>query len=291
MTLASAIKNLRAGWFLDIRIIDCGLEHHEEIVSALSPLQRDLDAFRIRFYPFDADRFEKIAVVANQSYRSAYAYLTLAGRFPDLDKALFLDADLIVHRDLSNLWETPLGGYPLAAVRDPVGVMGRGVPNCTDLGIDPGAGYFNSGVLYLNLRYWRQHEIEERVFAHLINPAIEPRHYDQTFLNVTLAGNWKELPRCWNRLALIQPGQYPLIPLERSIFHLASRHKPWHFAKEGATGMIRLFYSYLDQTDWRRFGNDDVLYQQHCRLHQDMRRCVRFYLGESGLNPLIEWLK
>lgn len=50
--------------------------------------------------------------------RHTYYRYAIAELFPQLDKALYLDADLVVRGSLAELWNTNLGGFLCAGVRD-----------------------------------------------------------------------------------------------------------------------------------------------------------------------------
>lgn len=55
----------------------------------------------------------------NTRITEASYYRLLAGRiFPDLDKVLYLDCDLVVLGSLSSIWETDLSDNTLAAVEE-----------------------------------------------------------------------------------------------------------------------------------------------------------------------------
>ena len=67
------------------------------------------------------------------------------------DKALYVDCDLVVTKNLDDLFATDLQDYPLAAVRDFGGraYFGREI--------------FNAGVLLINNDLWKQEQIDSKV--------------------------------------------------------------------------------------------------------------------------------
>ena len=70
-----------------------------------------------------------------------------------MHKIIYLDCDLIVEQQLSKLFNYDIGRYPIAAVED----MWSGKDdNYERLGYDRKYGYFNSGVLLINLDMWRE---------------------------------------------------------------------------------------------------------------------------------------
>src|SRR5579885_288398 len=78
--------------------------------------------------------------------------LWVADFFPgDVERVLYLDADIVVTGSIASLWNTDLGEALFGAVDIPG--SDRGVCH---LGLRPEDGYFNSGVLLFNLKQWRE---------------------------------------------------------------------------------------------------------------------------------------
>ena len=69
----------------------------------------------------------------------------------NLDKLIYLDADLLFCRDIKDLWDIDIAGYSLAAVRDVIFDNGIRQPKFVEEGIVSKDRYFNSGVLLMNL--------------------------------------------------------------------------------------------------------------------------------------------
>ena len=87
-----------------------------------------------------------------------------------VSKVLYLDADTFVLGQLTDLWDSPLGEAPLAAVANVVEPPFRS--HVAALGINYPGGYFNSGVLLLNLERMRAEKTLER----LLRFALDHRH-------------------------------------------------------------------------------------------------------------------
>jgi lipopolysaccharide biosynthesis glycosyltransferase len=91
----------------------------------------------------------------------------LAETFPELDRLLYLDGDVLVRRDLSGLWNTDLRGAFLAAAPD-FKVEDRRLPQRLGFAHDT---YFNSGVMLLDLVRWRQEGVGDRLAAYKLHGA------------------------------------------------------------------------------------------------------------------------
>ncbi|NIZ47296.1 glycosyltransferase family 8 protein [Entomospira nematocerorum] len=110
---------------------------------------------------------------------------------PDMNCILYLDADTLVLEDLSHLLQIPLVNHPYAAVCD-VAAQHQNMRRIAvveqdyrSVEIVDSFGYINSGVLLMNLDFWRDHRWSELFFEILhktkhLEPAIFP---DQDVLN------------------------------------------------------------------------------------------------------------
>ena len=99
---------------------------------------------------------------------------------------------MLVGCDLAALWSTPLQGRPIGAVPD------ANFTSWDRLGLTPADGYFNAGVLLLDLARIRLDRIFEAALQ--FSQAYPERltWSDQCALNATLAGNWFPLASQWN---------------------------------------------------------------------------------------------
>lgn len=122
-----------------------------------------------------------------QGYHLPTAHLSYAAYFRffiskivEEERVLYLDSDIIVDGSLTELFETDFDDSPLATVRDEVMWSN-----------------FNSGVMLINNKYWREHDISTQLFE-LADQYHEDVFGDQGILNRFFAGNWKELEAKYN---------------------------------------------------------------------------------------------
>jgi lipopolysaccharide biosynthesis glycosyltransferase len=120
-------------------------------------------------------------------------------------RVVYLDADVLVCADLTDLFHVDLGDAAIAAVRDPVAPWvshGTGVP-WRDESIDPTTAYFNSGVLVIDVERWRDRDLGRRSLAMLRERELV--FADQCALNTVTAGSWARLDPRFN----VQAGHLP----------------------------------------------------------------------------------
>lgn len=173
----------------------------------------------------------------------------------DLDRVIYLDADLIVEADLAPLFSAPLDGKPLAAavdirmvdealavqphrqaLRERTFAYLRDVLGFRDAG--EMLGCIQAGVTVLDLRQLRDRGYEQRMTDTVLSMRDVLQFADQCAINAAFRGNIALLDPRWNVLpeALVDdmwdtvaPELAPQVALQRAdpwIIHFAYR-KPW----------------------------------------------------------------
>jgi lipopolysaccharide biosynthesis glycosyltransferase len=150
---------------------------------------------------------------------STYYRLLLSAALPaNIGQVLFLDCDLIVVDSLRGLWNTSLGDYPVAAVTDH-----HVEENCMRLGLSGCSGYFNPGVMLVDLDKWRKRELIAQGLEFAKGKQKEElKHCDQDILNYLFRAQWLHLDPKWNACPhLWGLCRVPLTPQD-----IAARDKP-----------------------------------------------------------------
>jgi lipopolysaccharide biosynthesis glycosyltransferase len=228
VTIASILKNTPEDVPLHFHVINDGSVSGESVdkVDSLHTL-RDFSITwhtenRQMHHEQREDTRPDIPMVTN--YR-----LLLGSILSDIDKIIFLDADLIVTGDLSELWTTDVSGYYMAAV--PASSSWGGYQK--SLGIPDQFFYCNTGVTLLNLKRWREEKVEDTLLK------TEKKYrgiycfYDQCVLNAALFSQTLYIGQEWNfRPAIWEGGRklrekYPVAFSTPRIIHWASPVKPW----------------------------------------------------------------
>jgi len=160
------------------------------------------------------------------------------------DKALYLDCDLVVTKNLDDLFATDLQDYPLAAVRD---FGGRAYF---------GREMFNAGVLLINNVLWKQENMTQKLIDLTNEWHDKVDQADQSILNMLFENKWLELDFDYNHIVIhkqftdyqIPEGQdYP------AIIHYLSHRKPW---KDLAAQTYRDVWWYYHNLEWTELGQN-----------------------------------
>lgn len=168
----------------------------------------------------------------------------------EIEKVLYLDVDMIVQRDISELFETNLSNHVLAAVLDPRIITfdnsWGGVMNYKELGLDAKTRYFNTGLLVMNNQLWREQDITRKIIECIDEHKKFANYPDQYGLNVVLANNWVELNPLWNHFSTIDPTEKPYL------IHFVER-KPIYKSYAFNADFKKTFFYYLNKTQWKNF--------------------------------------
>jgi lipopolysaccharide biosynthesis glycosyltransferase len=166
-----------------------------------------------------------------------YYRLFLAAAFSDdVDRLIYLDSDLVVLADLSQLMNLDLAGKTVGAVLD-YHAPNWGTVTCLRETGCASTPYFNAGVLVIDLAAWRRRQVSQRALEFLAANQSTVQYWDQDALNFALKGDWLELDPRWNRTSSFweqrKAGSIPFEPevaealMDPYIVHFASGRKPW----------------------------------------------------------------
>lgn len=232
----------------------------------------------IQIVPIDSSLFQNLKV--SDRFRESIYYRFLIPDIVKGNKALYLDCDIIVTSSLKELWETDVTEYACAAVEDQ-----RGDDIVQHNRIEMYSTYFNSGVLLMNLNYWRQHDVKQQLVDYIYANPDRCLYPDQDALNVVLEHRVKFLDYKFNyqqQMSLPSAELY----LHRSkweqankyteelpvIIHYSSNLKPWHI--EYSHFYKSVFLEYKAMSPW---ASIEILYRatKRERYYSSIMKYVR----------------
>jgi lipopolysaccharide biosynthesis glycosyltransferase len=151
-----------------------------------------------------------------------------------LDKVIYLDSDMVIVGNIEPLWEIDIDNKALAAVSEP------SFNDYERLSLPVKHGYFNAGVLVINIKYWRAKQATVQLKRYIIANAQKLNFWDQDALNACFNEEWITLKPKYN-----QQGSFFCIPRKKLlntytksdlnealvnpvIIHYTGSVKPWH---------------------------------------------------------------
>lgn len=227
-------------------------------------LKRNIQYFpnkSIVFYDVKKEDFEDlpaIGVVLTHITAAAYYRVYMDEILPlSLEKVLYLDGDVIVRGSLLEIWNTDIENVAVAAVREKIYDVDE-LYSRLDYPMEK--GYFNSGVLLLNLKYWREHNLLAKCKDYMEKYPERIKYVDQDVLNVVCKDHKKWLSTRFNLTSAYlenkQSDCYNEIKDDISdaiehpvIVHYTGGSKPW--MKGCRHPFVHLFLHYYRQTEWK----------------------------------------
>lgn len=114
---------------------------------------------------------------------SQYARLFVSRDLPEtLDRILYLDCDIIVNDSLYDLWNLDLKGKTIAALKDAFSKQYR-----RNIELQPHDIMFNSGVMLIDMKKWKEKNIEKKLLAFIKRHKGIIQQGDQGALNAVLS--------------------------------------------------------------------------------------------------------
>lgn len=154
-----------------------------------------------------------------------YYRLFISSLFPQYDKIVYLDCDLVVLGDISELYHTELEENILGAVVDHFVTTTKEFRAYAEksIGVNPDT-YFNAGVLLINLDEFRKNDIENKFINLITEYDFDLLDPDQAYLNYLCYGKIQLLPNGWNKApaAIKCEGN-------KNIVHYNLYKKPWQY--------------------------------------------------------------
>ena len=280
--LQSAAKNLHPKSRLTVYFIDGGLKESSWIAIKESLVDLPIDVYSLKPDYSLVDHLH----TSHHVTPAAYLRLLTAEILPvEIEKAIYLDSDVLVCDDLTQLWRMPVHDQYCLAVPDiacpyidarkgclnfrkanPYMASFCPVPNYRELGLNGSAEYFNSGVMVLNLKRWRDDQVAAQMMQCLADNEEHIWCWDQYALNVIFYERWGRLPVRWNQgtHALEYPSlntspvdrdEFQMMLQDPGIVHFTTEFKPWHFHWTHLRG--DLFFEALDNTAWQGWRPED----------------------------------
>ncbi len=249
VSLWTLLETAKPDTVYDIRILNDGItpETQQELKAKLAPLG---ERHSIRFMEVvDAlaanlrENMEKWTCTALP--RSAWSRIFAPQLMPEIDRAIYLDIDIVVCDDLTSLYETDMKGAAIGGVLERRSAPDSHFNKRLEMPLEC-EGYFNSGILLLDFAQFRRDHLSEAVmeFAHAHPDVLEAP--DQDALNGTLCMKTIPLHPRWNwhdglarRILKANPdaefwrGNTPRDTVEAAmhpgVMHFLGPHKPWRY--------------------------------------------------------------
>ena len=186
-----------------------------------------------------------------------YYRILIPELFYHYNKVLYLDCDIIINRDVAQLYEVDLGNAPIGAVHNVLNYsMYRYVTNMLKLSAET---YFNSGILLINNNNFIEQQVKNKCFdllkikQNLVCP-------DQDLLNLACKDNIFLMDSGWNfqwhsclpgAEKIVEQSEISLLNAKQKkyIIHYTSGKKAWMYPENEYSVD---FWSYAESSSYRQ---------------------------------------
>ena len=247
-----------------VHLIIFGNSWKSREIKRITAMQTLLATVEIR--SVDADKFSAVNLARGFPLATAYNVLAPEYLLQKESRAIYMDADMVVMEDLTDLWELPLT-TAVGAVLD-AHIVWMSSPSMwrpwREEKVDPMTPYLNTGLMLIDLDRWRRESLTGRTLEYLEKytmPCV-----DQDALNFALNGAFDQLHPRYNSMP------YHLLKMFRYVdavdpdqrigeaitnpavvhFHRSFFGKPWtYFSTHPGTKMWRTLASEVHPR-WRK---------------------------------------
>ena len=179
VSLVSLLENNTS---VQVHILDAGIDHADR-----GKIEGVCNSYRIpapHWIPADDISKElRMAVSADRGSMAQYARIFISRHISaDIDRILYLDCDTIINGSLRELWEMDLQNKTAAVLLDAFSKYYR-----KNVNLQPHDIMFNSGVMLVDMKRWREQDVENCVLSFIRSHHGFIEKGDQGALNAVLS--------------------------------------------------------------------------------------------------------
>ena len=246
VALESLIDNASKNYYYSIKILYTNI--NEDNKRKINKYKRDnvnIEFVDLNYY---IEKVKDKLYTRDYYTKTTYFRLFIANLYPQYNKAIYLDSDIVVLGDISELYNVELGDNLIAAAPDDVIQTTRVFQEYAEkvVGVADYRNYFNAGILLMNLDEFRKFNFQEK-FLYLLETIKFTVAQDQDYLNRLCKGKVKIIDRGWDRMP-IATDDYPKENIK--IIHYNLADKPWRYDN---IKYQEYFWKYAKKTEYYDF--------------------------------------
>ncbi len=243
VAIQSLIENASKDYKYLIKVLHTNVQkEHMEQIKKYENQNVSIEFVDLKYY---IEKVKDKLYTRDYYTNTTYFRLFLPELYPQYDKVLYLDSDIIVLGDISELYNTDMGTNLVAAAPDDIIQTTKVFQDYAELvvGVAKYQHYFNAGVLLMNLDELRKFKFQEK-FLYLLEKVKFSVAQDQDYLNRLCKGRVKLISHDWNVMPYVNEETKPE---DIKIVHYNFAYKPWHF--EDVT-YNEYFWEYAKKTEF-----------------------------------------
>ena len=243
VALQSLIDNASKNYYYCIKVLHTDVqENHIKQIKKYESENINIEFVDLNYY---INKVKDKLYTRDYYTNTTYFRLFLPELYPQYDKVLYLDSDIIVVGDISELYNTDMGTNLVVAAPDDIIQKNKVFQDYAELvvGVAKYQHYFNAGVLLMNLDELRKFKFQEK-FLYLLEKIKFSVAQDQDYLNRLCKGRVTLISHDWDVMPYVNDETKPE---DIKLIHYNFAYKPWHF--EDIT-YNEYFWEYAKKTEF-----------------------------------------
>lgn len=225
VALQSLVDNSSSGYYYSIKILHTNV--CEESIKSIKRYESENISIEFVDLNYYIEKVKDKLYTRDYYTKTTYFRLFLPNLYPQYDKVLYLDSDIVILGDIADLYNTDMGNNLVAAAPDDIIQYNKVFQDYAEkvVGVADYRTYFNAGVLLMNLDELRRFDFQEK-FLYLLGTVKFSVAQDQDYLNRLCKGRVKLISKVWDRMP-IPTDEIKIEDIKLVHFNFAC--KPWHF--------------------------------------------------------------
>ncbi len=225
VSIQSLVDNCSSDNFYLIKILYTNIR--EENQKKIAKYERENVSIEFVDLNYYIDEIKDKLYTRDYYTKTTYFRLFIPNLYPQYNKALYLDSDIVILTDIAKLYATDMGDNLVAAVPDDVIQTFEVFQEYVEkvVGVASYKNYFNAGILLMNLDELRKFGFQEK-FLYSLEKIKFSVAQDQDYLNRLCKGRVKIVDGSWNRMPIATE---KASDSHINLIHYNLAYKPWHF--------------------------------------------------------------
>ena len=225
VTLQSLVNNASQENYYVIKVLYTNMsEESKEKISKYTRENVNIEYVDLNYY---IEQIKEKLYTRDYFSMTTYFRLFISNLYPQYNKAIYLDCDIVLLKDIAELYNIDIGDNLLGAVPDDIIQKNEVFQEYVEkvVGVASYKTYFNAGMLVMNLDELRKFQFQEK-FLYLLENIKFSVVQDQDYLNRICKGRVKLIETAWN---LMPTASDDMKEEDIKLIHYNYQYKPWHY--------------------------------------------------------------
>ena len=260
VALESLIENSSKQYYYSIKVLYTNIsEENKKKINKYKRENVNIEFVDLNYY---IEKVKDKLYTRDYYTNTTYFRLFIANLYPQYNKAIYLDSDIVVLGDIAELYNQDIGDNLVAAAPDDVIQTIKVFQEYAEkvVGVSDYRNYFNAGILLMNLDEFRKFDFQDK-FLYLLETIKFTVAQDQDYLNRLCKGKVKIIDKAWDKMPIANDD---FDDKDLKIIHYNLADKPWHYDN------IRYkdyFWKYAKKTEY---------YNEICKIKENYSEEERF---------------